>query len=55
MYRKLADLRATPCVWVGSDKPELDPLVVFGFYKDFQVEVAYHTVSFCTLEIEGLT
>lgn len=55
VYRKLADLRATPCVWVGTDEPELDPLVVFGFYKDFQVEVAYHTVSFCTLEIEGLT
>lgn len=55
VHRKLADLRATPCVWVGVEDDEYDPLTVFGFYKDFQVEVAYPTVSMCSLEIEGMT
>lgn len=55
VFRKLSDLRATPCVWVGTDDPELDPLTVFGFFKDFQMEVAYPTVCLCSLEIEGMT
>lgn len=55
VYRKLAELRATPCVWVGTEDADLDPLTVFGFFKDFQLEIAYHTLALCTLEIEGMT
>lgn len=56
VHRKLAELRATPCVWVGvTDDTAYDPLTVFGFYKDFQIEVAYPTTALCSLEIEGLT
>ncbi len=56
VFRKLSDLRATPCVWVGvEDDDDLEPLTVFGFYKDFQMEVAYPTVCLCSLEIEGMT
>lgn len=52
----LADLRATPCLWVGADDTSLfEPLVVFGWYRDFQIEIAYPQTSFCTLEIEGMT
>ena len=53
--RVLADLRATPCAWVGDDSPGYEPLTVFGFYKDFSLEVAYRTTVYCSLEIEGLT
>jgi hypothetical protein len=55
VHRTLADLRATPCVWVGVDDDELDPLTVYGFFKDFQIEVAYPTTALCSLDIEGLT
>lgn len=55
VHRKLADLRATPCVWVGADDADLDPLTVYGFYKDFQLEIAYPTAALCSLEIEGMT
>lgn len=55
VYSTLAELRATPAVWVGSDDYSLSPLVVFGFYKDFSINVAYPTFSTCSLEIEGLT
>jgi len=55
IQRTLYDLRATPCVWVGSDMPELDEaLVVYGFYKDFTTTIPYPSMSFCSLEIEGL-
>ena len=55
IHRTLADLRATPCVWIGSDLPEFDEsLVVFGFYKDFTISIPYKNNSYCSLEVEGL-
>lgn len=53
--RVLASLRATPCVWIGTDSPGYQPLTVFGFYRDFSIDIAYTNHSFCNLEIEGLT
>jgi hypothetical protein len=55
IHRKLADLRATPCVWVASDDTELAPLTVYGFYKDFNLEVPHVRHALCSLELEGLT
>jgi hypothetical protein len=55
LQRALADLRATPCVWVGADDMTMyAPLVVFGFYRDFSINVAYPTRSYCSFEVEGL-
>lgn len=55
VYRLLSDLRATPCVWVGTDAAGLGFFTIFGFYRDFDIDVAYVHHSHCTLEIEGLT
>lgn len=55
VQRVLSDLRATPCVWVGTASQSFAPLTVFGFYRDFSIDVAYPSMSFCNLEIEGLT
>jgi hypothetical protein len=55
VHSTLAELRATPAVWVGSDDYKLSPLTVYGFYKDFSINVAYPTSSTCSLEIEGMT
>ena len=49
----LVDLRTTPCVWIGDDRYE--STMIYGFYKDFDIVIAYHLVSDCNLEIEGLT
>lgn len=49
----LAGLRATPCLWIGSSL--YASTVLFGFYKDFDVNLAYRTVSECSLTIEGMT
>lgn len=49
----LADLRATPSLYIGSDSYRAT--VVYGFYKDFDIEIAYREYSMCSLTIEGLT
>lgn len=54
IFRTLAALRATPVVWIGTEVEGFLPLIVYGFYKDFNIDVAYHALFYCTLEIEGL-
>jgi hypothetical protein len=49
----LASLRATPTIYIGSDL--YASTAVYGFFKDFTIEIAYARESVCTLEIEGLT
>ena len=51
--RTLAQLRATPVLWIGSEG--FESLSVYGFYKEFSIDLAYPTVSYCSLTIEGLT
>lgn len=53
IVRILAAYRATPIVYDGTGI--YGSTLVFGFYKNFSVEIAYPTKSFCTLEVEGLT
>lgn len=53
VHRILSQYRAAPLVWVGSDS--YDSTTIFGFYRSFEVDVAYPTHSVLSLEIEGLT
>jgi hypothetical protein len=55
VQRVLAELRAKPAVWIGSEAPNFQPLIIFGFYRDFTIDIAYAHTSYCSLEIEGLT
>ena len=48
----LAGYRATPIVYVGEE--EETSTVVYGFYKDFNVEISNPGFSICSLEVEGL-
>ena len=52
LQRQLAALRATSARWIADDR--FAWLGVQGFYKDFSIELALQTVSYCTLTIEGL-
>lgn len=54
IYRVLGKYRATPLIWSAND-PRFSSLIVYGFYKSFDIVVAHYTHSFCSLEIEGLT
>jgi len=54
----LSDLRATPCVWVltyENGAAVAASTTVFGFYKDWSIDVPYLNHSICNLQIEGLT
>ena len=53
VHRRLSDIRATPVIWVGARNYEQS--VIYGFYKDFSIDVAHSAVSFCSLTIEGLS
>jgi hypothetical protein len=54
VQRLLSDLRAEPVLYIAA-KDNFELLTVFGFYRDFTIDIAYQEQSFCTLEIEGLT
>ena len=56
VQRILSDLRATPSMWIGSeDAQTYSPLIVFGWYRDFSIDIQYPTHSYVSLEVEGLT
>jgi len=52
-FNLLADLRATPCLWIGSTT--YGSLSVFGFYNNFDIGITYARHSECSIDIEGLT
>jgi hypothetical protein len=52
--RLLTSLRAVPAVWIGSTEDNFSPLTVFGYYRDFNIDISYPTFSLCRIEIEGL-
>lgn len=53
LHQLLASLRATPVVYIGSDS--YASTAIYGFYKDYTIEIAYPLFSICSIEIEGLT
>lgn len=53
IFNLLAEVRATPVVWLGTDDYALT--WSYGWARDWAVEIAYPTKSFLTIEIEGLT
>ena len=54
IFRALAAIRSTPCIFIGTEAPGYEPLIVYGFYKDFSIDVAYSRMHLCNLSIEGL-
>lgn len=48
----LADVRATPVVWIGSGR--YSAMLLYGFYRDFEIDIAYARNAYCTLNIEGM-
>lgn len=55
VQRILYQLRATPVLWIASTDIQFEePLITYGFYRDFSTEISYPTHSICNLQIEGL-
>lgn len=54
VHNLLSSLRATPCVWIGDNGVGLEPLIVYGFYRDFQLDLPGPKHSYYSLEVEGM-
>jgi len=55
VHRTLSGLRATPVLWIATDDILFEePLIIYGFFRDFSIEVSYPDTSYCSLELEGL-
>ena len=55
VQRILYGLRATPVLWIASTDAQFEePLIIYGFYRDFSTEISYPTHSICNLQVEGL-
>jgi hypothetical protein len=52
VQRLFADIDSVPCVFIGN--PEMEELIVYGFYSDFKATISFPTVSKCNLRVEGL-
>lgn len=54
LYRQLVRIRATPCIFIGTEEPGYEPLTVYGYYRDFTFVVSYPTLHLLSIDIEGL-
>lgn len=52
VQRFFADIDSVPSVFIGN--PEMEELIVYGFYNDFKATISFPTVSKCSLRVEGL-
>lgn len=52
IVKKLAEVRAIPCVWVAMNSHS--SMIVYGFYKDWSIDIQYFTHCEARLTIEGL-
>jgi hypothetical protein len=52
LFRILALYRATPIIWIGAE--EYRSTIIYGWARDWAVEIAYPKHSLLSLEIEGL-
>jgi len=50
----LAEIRATPVVWVGDESRGYESLTAYGWVRDWGITIAYPTFSEARLQIEGL-
>lgn len=51
----LESIRTTPVVWIATEDDNYQFSTIFGYYKDYNIEISYPSHSLCSLDIEGLT
>lgn len=54
IQRQLAEVRATPVVWAGTDDGGYG-LLVYGYFRDFDIVLGNPVYSDCSIQVEGLT
>lgn len=51
----LAQVRATPVVWIGDNLGHYDSMMIYGWVRDWDIVIAGPVISEARLTIEGLT
>ena len=52
--KTLENLRAVPTVYIAVDDPKYNGTIVFGFLKDWNIEINYPNHSMISVEVDGL-
>lgn len=55
LFRTLSDLTTIPTVWAALDGADSDPTLIYGYYKDSQLNLNQPDVSDITIQVEGLS
>ena len=53
VFNQLSDLTGFPSVWVGTTETD-DATLVFGYYRDVQINISSPSITDMTLTVEGL-
>lgn len=53
IYRTLASMRAIRCVYIGTSAAGFEPLLIYGRFQDFSIDVEYFSHYLCALEVKG--
>lgn len=54
IYRTLTALDGILCVFIGSLRAGFEPLLVYGYFTEFSIDIDYSLTHLCALEIEGV-
>jgi hypothetical protein len=54
IYRLMASLDSVPCIFSAVSTTGYEPMIVYGFWKSFSIDVAYFSTHLTDFEIEGL-
>ena len=54
VQQRIEALRATPVVWLGDNGAGIEPLIVYGYYRDFSLQLQGWNESYYQLEVEGM-
>ncbi len=55
VFQVLDGLRATPAVWIPSQRGDDSPLSVYGIRSSFRIVVEYQNHCLCAIELKGMT
>lgn len=54
VYRTLAAADSVLCIYVATEAPGYEPLILYGIWRDFNLDVSYPDYVLTSIEIEGL-
>lgn len=54
VFRMLKALDGILCVFIGTTRAGFEPLLTYGYFMDFSIDIEYTNTHLCALEVEGV-